>query len=104
MRDAGYVVEDIPSDGDELMRQLIDKCTYDAEFLTPEQMRNAEGRVSSAEYAELFAGIPVDVQDSMSSDWGKPPGSVYVDNGELFMAGLRLGNVFCRHTAASRVW
>ena len=94
MRDAGYSVEDIPSDGDELMRRLIDKCTYDADFLTPEQMRNAEGRVSAAEYAAQFAGIPADVQDSVNSDWGEPPGSVYVDDGHLFMAGLRLGNVF----------
>ena len=58
MRDAGYTVEDIPEDGDELMRRLIDRCTYDADFLTPEQMRNAEGRVSAAEYKAQFNGIP----------------------------------------------
>ena len=94
MRDSGYTVEDIPSDGDELMRRLIERCTYDADFLTPEQMRNAEGRVSSADYVAQFSGIPVDVQDSVKADWGDPPGSVYVDDGHLFMAGLRLGNVF----------
>ena len=94
MRDAGYTVEDIPSDGDELMRRLIERCTYDADFLTPEQMRNAEGRVSAAEYSAQYEGIPVDVQDSVKADWGEPPGSVYVDDGHLFMAGLRLGNVF----------
>ena len=32
MREAGYTVEDIPEDGDELMRRLIEKCTYDADF------------------------------------------------------------------------
>ena len=94
MRDAGYTVEDIPEDGDELMRRLIERCTYDADFLTPEQMRNAEGRVSAEEYAEHFNGIPQDVQDDMRSDWGEPPGEVYTDDGHLFMAGLRLGNVF----------
>lgn len=94
MRDAGYTVEDIPSDGDELMRRLIERCTYDADFLTPEQMRNAEGRVSAEEYAAHFNGIPQDVQDSMRADWGDPPGEVYTDDGHLFMAGLRLGNVF----------
>ena len=94
MRDAGYLVEDIPEDGDELMRRLIDRCTYDADFLTPEQMRNAEGRVSASEYTKQFSAIPTDVQDSMKSDWGDPPGEVYVDDGHLFMAGLRLGNVF----------
>ena len=94
MRDAGYCVEDIPADGDELMRRLIERCTYDADFLTPEQMRNAEGRVSADEYAAQFNGIPQDVQDAMRADWGEPPGSVYTDDGDLFMAGLRLGNVF----------
>ena len=94
MRDAGYAVEDIPGDGDELMRRLIERCTYDADFLTPEQMRNAEGRVSAEEYAAHFSSIPQDVQDSMRADWGDPPGTVYTDDGHLFMAGLRLGNVF----------
>ena len=94
MREAGYTVEDIPEDGDELMRRLIDRCTYDADFLTPEQMRNAEGRVSADEYARHFNDIPQDVRDSMLADWGEPPGEVYTDDGHLFMAGLRLGNVF----------
>ncbi len=94
MRDAGYTVEDIPEDGDELMRRLIERCTYDADFLTPEQMRNAEGRVSTVEYAAQFNGIPADVRHSMKADWGEPPGEVYFDDGHLFMAGLRLGNVF----------
>ena len=95
MRDAGYTVEDIPEDGDELMRRLIERCTYDADFLTPEQMLNAEGRVSAKEYAAQFNGIPADVQDGVRAAWGEPPGGVYVnDDGELFMAGLRLGNVF----------
>ncbi len=95
MRVAGYTVEDIPEDGDDLMQRLIERCTYDADFLTPEQMQNADGRVSAREYAGQFAGIPSDVQASMRADWGEPPGSVYVDDdGSLFMAGLRLGNVF----------
>ena len=94
MRDAGYIVDDIPSDGDALMRRLIERCTYDADFLSPEQMRNAEGRVSAAEYAAQFASIPADVQDAVRADWGEPPGGVYVDDNHLFMAGLRLGNVF----------
>ena len=94
MQNAGYTVEDIPAHGDELMQRLIDRCTYDADILTPEQMRNAEGRVSANEYAAQFAALPQDVQADVREDWGEPPGSVYVDDDHLFMAGLRLGNVF----------
>ncbi len=91
----GYAVTDIPADGDELMRRLIDRCTYDAEFLTPQQIRDAEGRVSAQAYRALFADLPQDTQAAMTADWGEPPGAVYSDErGDLFMAGLRLGNVF----------
>ena len=50
--------------------------------------------MSAEEYAAHFNGIPRDVQDDMRADWGEPPGEVYMDDGHLFMAGLRLGNVF----------
>ncbi len=94
MQSAGYTVEDIPDDGDTLMRRLIERCSYDADFLTPEQARNAEGRMSASEYRRQFATIPDDTRQAMLTDWGEPPGSVYTDDGTLFMAGLRLGNVF----------
>ena len=94
MKEAGYAVEGIPEDGDTLMRQLIERCTYDVEFLTPQQMRNAEGRVSKEAYQKQFAGFPPDVQEKMGRSWGDPPGTVYTDDGHLFMAGVSFGNVF----------
>ena len=94
MKEAGYTVENIPEDGDDLMRQLIERCTYDEEFLTPQQMRNAEGRVPAQTYAKQFAGFPEDVQSSMIESWGDPPGAIYTDDGHLFMAGISFGNVF----------
>jgi len=94
MKEAGYTVDDIPEDGDTLMRQLIDRCTYDVEFLTPEQMRGAEGRVSEEVYGKQFAGFPADVQKQMKDSWGDPPGTVYMDDGHLFVAGVSFGNVF----------
>ncbi|MCI0812852.1 MAG: cobaltochelatase subunit CobN, partial [Chloroflexi bacterium] len=94
MKGAGYTVEDIPEDGDTLMRRLIERCTYDVEFLTPDQMRNAEGRVSKEAYEKQFVGFPPDVQEKMKNSWGDPPGTVYTDDGHLFMAGISFGNVF----------
>jgi cobaltochelatase CobN len=94
LKNAGYTVEDIPENGDDLMQRLIDRCTYDKEFLTPEQARMAEARVPAEAYAARFSKLPSEVQSSMVEDWGSPPGNVYTDDGHLFMAGLRLGNVF----------
>ena len=75
MRDSGYTVEDIPEDGDELMRRLIERCTYDADFLTPEQMRNAEGRVSADEYAaHILMAYHKDVQDDDEGRLGRAAG------------------------------
>ena len=94
MQAAGYRIDDIPPDGDELMRRLIDRGSYDAEFLTPQQMRQAEGSVSAQSYQSQFATLPADVQADITQAWGEPPGGVYAHNGSLFMAGLRLGNAF----------
>ena len=49
MQEAGYTVEDLPPDGDALMHRLIDRCTFDEEFLTDEQMREAVGHVTLAD-------------------------------------------------------
>ncbi|MDA1228085.1 MAG: cobaltochelatase subunit CobN [Chloroflexi bacterium] len=94
MKDAGYTVDGIPEDGDALMRELIERCTYDVEFLTPDQMRNAEGRVSKEVYSKQLSSFPADVQEKMTKSWGDPPGTVYTDDGHLFMAGVSFGNVF----------
>jgi cobaltochelatase CobN len=44
LHDAGYTVEDLPPDGDTLMHALIDRCSYDRELLTEDQLRNASAR------------------------------------------------------------
>ena len=93
LKEEGYTVDDIPQGGDELMDRLIDRCSYDEEFLTQEQARRAVGRVPAAEYAAQFAALPPRARSAMTEGWGDPPGSVYTDDGHLFMAVLQLGNV-----------
>ena len=105
MRDAGYRLEDIPGDGDELVQRIIERCGNDTDSLTEEQLRLAAGHVSARQYREWFAAMPEAVQQEMTEAWGEPPGQVYRttlpgsassarDREGLAIAGIDLGNVF----------
>ncbi len=94
LEEAGFVVGDIPDDGDELIHRLIASGGYDEEFLTEQQLRCAEGRLDVRRYKDWFAGLPEDLRASMVAQWGEPPGELYVSDGALVVAGIRFGNVF----------
>jgi cobaltochelatase CobN len=94
LRDAGYDLgEGFPEDGDELIHRLIAAGGHDTEWLTPEQLAAAPMRVPAADYAGWFAALPAPLRDSVRGHWGGQPGELYVDGGEIVLAGLRFGNV-----------
>jgi len=94
LRDAGYTVEDLPPDGDTLMHALIDRCSYDREVLTEDQLRNASACVPAARYAEWYAALAPESREKMERQWGPPPGGAYVHDGTIALAGLPFGNCF----------
>ncbi len=94
LRDTGYTVEDLPPDGDTLMHALIDRCSYDRELLTEEQLRNASARVSSDRYADWYAALAPESREKMERQWGPAPGGAYVHDGTIALAGLPFGNCF----------
>jgi cobaltochelatase CobN len=94
LNSAGYRVEDIPADGDELVQRIIERCSNDTDTLTEEQMRLAAGHVERRQYARWFAGFPESVRDELLDAWGDPPGYVYRTGDQLAIAGVPMGNVF----------
>ena len=50
MTKAGYKLSDIPSDGDELVHRIIERCSNDRDFLTEQQLQLAAGHVESGVY------------------------------------------------------
>ncbi len=94
MREAGYGVDGVPDDGDELIHSLISAGGHDLEFLTEDQLRGAVGRLDTARYAEWFARLPESLRAEVEEHWGPPPGELYVDGDEFVVAGLRFGDVF----------
>ena len=94
LKNAGYHVTDIPADGDELVHQIIQRCSNDTDTLTEEQLQLAAGHVSSKQYKEWFSTFPSKVKDELTEAWGEPPGQVYRTGNGLAIAGIDLGNVF----------
>jgi cobaltochelatase CobN len=86
MREAGYMVDGVPEDGDALggasgdalIHALIAAGGHDLEFLSEEQLRGATGRLDIARYAEWFARLPEELRGKVEEHWGPPPGKLYV--------------------------
>jgi cobaltochelatase CobN len=93
LREAGYTIGDFPNDGDALIHQLIATGGHDVEWLTDEQLAAAPIRVPAALYRGWFDELPEALRHAMRAHWGEPPGELYVDGGNIVLAGLRLGNV-----------
>jgi len=93
MRAAGYDVGTFPEDGDELVHTLIAAGGHDVEWLTEEQLSVAAARVPLADYQAWFATLPTSLKEAMTTHWGPPPGSLYVDGTDIVLAALRYGNV-----------
>ncbi|HEY3873719.1 MAG TPA: cobaltochelatase subunit CobN [Actinocrinis sp.] len=91
MREAGYRVGDFPEDGDTLIHTLIAAGGHDVEWLTEEQLSSAAARVPLAEYEAWFAALPRDLREAVRRHWGEPPGSLYVEGGEIVLAALEFG-------------
>ncbi|HEX8631306.1 MAG TPA: cobaltochelatase subunit CobN [Catenuloplanes sp.] len=102
LKDAGYDVGDVPTDGDTLIHTLIAAGGHDVEWLTEDQLAAAPVRVPLAEYRAWFDGLEPELREAMRATWGEPPGELYVDvrdparpdgGADIVLAALRFGNV-----------
>ena len=64
LRDAGYVVEGHPDEGDELIHRLINAGGHDVEWLTEEQLAAAPARVPLADYRAWFDKLDPELKDA----------------------------------------
>ncbi|MBS1692345.1 MAG: cobaltochelatase subunit CobN [Actinobacteria bacterium] len=102
MRDAGYVIGDIPGvdagDGDALVHALIERGGQDRDWLTDGQLAGNPIRVPAGDYRAWFATLPAALADAVVQHWGPPPGELFVDrsrdpDGEIVIAAMQSGNV-----------
>nr|WP_246324391.1 cobaltochelatase subunit CobN [Petropleomorpha daqingensis] len=79
-------------DGDALVHALIAAGGQDENWLTEEQLSGNPVRIPAAAYRAFFDTLPRDLRDAMTQHWGEPPGSLFVEGGDIVFAALRAGN------------
>ncbi|WP_193195687.1 cobaltochelatase subunit CobN [Nostoc sp. MG11] len=94
LHSAGYEVENLPTQGDELIQRLTAGVTNDPEG---REWRPVQQSVALADYQEYFASLPPAVQRGIGERWGD---SEQGSNEQFFpstsfpVPGIQLGNVF----------
>jgi cobaltochelatase CobN len=101
LQQQGYRVEDIPENGDELIRRLTAGVTNDPEG---RELRRVEQELSGQEYWDYFTTLPPQVQKGISDRWQvtcashfystQSPESKHETVANFPIAGIQLGNVF----------
>jgi len=94
LRDDGYDVGEVPPDGGALMAALLARGGYDVDALTEDQLAFADARYATSDYARWYDAYPERVRAELAGAWGAAPGAAYRTGDDVYVAGLRLGNVF----------
>ncbi len=88
MAAAGYDVNDVPADGDALMRRILAGPTNDWAALKP----RADGVVLAlTDYHAFFDRLPKAVRTAIDSRWGAPENDPFVQDGAFQLPVTRFG-------------
>ncbi|WP_374377927.1 cobaltochelatase subunit CobN [Dongia sp.] len=80
MREAGYAITRIPTDGDALMQELIRRPANPF-------------RLDAGDYAAFFAGLSVAMREAVTVRWGQPETDPHFTNGGFDLALISLGKI-----------
>ncbi len=104
MSEAGYKVDSVPEDGDELVRLLISGVTNDLNSQSDEYIaEHAAGIQSKEDYGKVFRSVPPFNQKRLVDHWGEPPGKVTVIPKGMVMPGTVDGNILITYQPI-RAW
>ncbi|MDY0073280.1 MAG: cobaltochelatase subunit CobN [Thauera sp.] len=88
---AGYVVGDLPADGDALISALRAGITNDAGAWA---LRPAQQSLAMADYQAFFNRLPASAQAAVTARWGAPAADPMLRQHRFMIAGLRCGQIF----------
>ncbi|MDR5904115.1 cobaltochelatase subunit CobN [Franzmannia qiaohouensis] len=88
---AGYPVDQLPEDGDALIRQLQQSVTNERRGLT---QRGCWQSIAVDDYLAWFRTLPTPLQQAVWTRWGAPEQDPKCRQGRLMIAGIRLGETF----------
>jgi cobaltochelatase CobN len=91
LRAQGYCVENVPANGDALMRQLKQGITND-----PDQwpLRPALQSLALDDYLHFFHQLPQQNQQAIVERWGAPENDPMLRQRRFMIAGIRCGRIF----------
>lgn len=79
--------------GNALIHALIAAGGQDEEWLTSGQLNDNVIKVPATKYEQWFSELDPALASSMERAWGAAPGTLYVENDEIYAAGLVSGNL-----------
>lgn len=95
LREEGYVLADVPADGDALMAQLKEGITNDPAHWA---QRPARQSLALGDYRAFFDALPASNREALIARWGAPEADPMLrqgaDGARFMLAGLRCGKVF----------
>ncbi|MEG2998959.1 MAG: cobaltochelatase subunit CobN [Comamonas sp.] len=91
LQQQGYVLDQIPPDGDALMQQLQQGITNDPDSWS---LRPAQQSLDLPSYQAFFASLPLVNQQAVLQRWGAPESDPMLRQGRFMVAGLRCGQSF----------
>ncbi len=86
MAAAGYEIDDIPADGDALIRHLMDGPTNSARVDC--EIRET---LSLSQYNSFFASLPVQIQNQVVDRWGRPEADPFFRDDRFALPLTRFG-------------
>ena len=98
LSDEGYAVEDLPADGEELKKRILERKAYsDFRWTSAEDIDASGGalvRMEPSEYAGYYDRLLTPgAKKDMEAHWGPPPGEAMVSGGRILITGVPFGNV-----------
>ena len=94
MQKHGYRVDRIPANSQEFIEDVTAHATNDRRFISEQLLRDADGKLSEANYKKFFAKLPAKTQEQLLRDWGAAPGDVFRYEDVLIVPGMLNGNIF----------
>ncbi len=95
MKDAGYKIDHIPENGNEIVGEVMAGLTSDLEWIPEDEIPDrAADLVGLDRYMAWFDSVSSKAREGMVRSWGEPPGVISVYDGMFIIPGVRNGNLF----------
>ena len=80
----------------EKLRQIFEQLSLanSGVWFSPQKAAKNCFSLGAREYRDYFASLPEEMQRDVITSWGEPPGKVMVQESEILIPGIALGNVF----------